>query len=349
MIIQKSRTQKFVLKALNATFLTLIPKGDTADSQDKIISKVLVNRLKIILPLLISQHQTGYVEGRQIMDNIILSHELIHSLKMQKKPSMMIHLDMSKAFDKINWVYMREVLAAYGFDKECIKWIMAMVMGLFFINPPEWLTLSALPPLKRHIMSKGLSLSIIVALSSNDLSNLKLYALAPPSMCQQFVDDTLLIGLPTAKEATPFKAILSYFFDAYGTSINQEKSKLFFNTSPSIQRNIVIILNFPISILPSKYLGVPLTNKPMVSSIWKALLSKLEKRLPNWTFISLNMASHLVLVKSVLQAIPHYLYSALVAPKAISNTIRNLQRNFLLRGVEKKNKKWALVAWEKYV
>lgn len=133
MIIQESKIQKFVLKALNATFLTLIPKGDTADSPDKfhpialfdviykIISKVLVNRLKIILPLLISQHQTRYVEGRQIMDSIILSHELIHSLKMQKKPSMLIQLDMSKAFDKISWPYMREVLIAYGFNKECIN------------------------------------------------------------------------------------------------------------------------------------------------------------------------------------------------------------------------------------
>lgn len=84
------------------------------------------------------------------MDSIILSHELIHSLKMQKKPSMMIQLDMSKAFDKISWPYMREVLIAYGFNKECIKWIMVIVTRPFFINPPEWLNLFALSPLKRH-------------------------------------------------------------------------------------------------------------------------------------------------------------------------------------------------------
>lgn len=42
----------------------------------------------------------------------------------------------------------------------------------------------------------------------------------------------------------------------------------------------------------------------------------------------------------------HYLYLALASPKAMSNTIKNFQRNFLWGGVEK-NKKWALVAWEK--
>lgn len=66
------------------------------------------------------------------MDNIILSHELIHSLKVQRKPSMMIQLDMSKAFNKISWAYMREVLVAFGFQKDCIRWIMTIISGDFF-------------------------------------------------------------------------------------------------------------------------------------------------------------------------------------------------------------------------
>ena len=94
----------------------------------KIISKVLANCLKSILPLLISHHQYGYVEGRKIMDSFTLSHELIHSLNSQKKPGMMIQLYMYKAFDKISWAYMREVLAANGFYKNNIKWIMALVL-----------------------------------------------------------------------------------------------------------------------------------------------------------------------------------------------------------------------------
>lgn len=66
------------------------------------------------------------------MYRIILSHELIHSLKFERKPGMMMKLYMSKAFNKISWEYMKEVLVAFGFHKDCIKWITVMVSEAFF-------------------------------------------------------------------------------------------------------------------------------------------------------------------------------------------------------------------------
>eukprot|EP00253_Pinus_taeda_P007996 PITA_07996 len=85
------------LKALNASFIALIPKQENAMTPDgfrpitlcnvvyKIISKVIANRLKPLLPSLISEEQTGYVEGRQILKNIIQAHEVVHSLKSNKQ------------------------------------------------------------------------------------------------------------------------------------------------------------------------------------------------------------------------------------------------------------------------
>lgn len=162
-------------------------------------------------------------------------------------------------------------------------------------------------------MVEGHSQSIYVTLFSNKLLGLQPYAFAATSTHQQFVDDTLLMGLPTIGEASSFKSIRSDFSEASGITINPEKSKLFlFNTLLSICINITKLLDFPINTLPSNYLGIPLSR-----ATWEDLINKLEKRMANWTFRSLNVANHLILVKFALQAIPLYLYSALTTPKVI--------------------------------
>jgi len=82
----------------------------------KIISKLMADRLKSVLPSIIYQEQIGYVEGRQITDSIILTEELLHSLKAKRSPGMLIQLDLSKAFDRISWQYMKVILQAFGFS-----------------------------------------------------------------------------------------------------------------------------------------------------------------------------------------------------------------------------------------
>lgn len=116
-LVEESRSMHWLLPSLNSTFIALVPKGEEANTPDKfrpialcnviykLISKVVANRLKPLLPLLVLPEQTGYVEGRQIMDGIILSNEVLHSLKILKKPGMIMKLDLSKAFDKLSWEY----------------------------------------------------------------------------------------------------------------------------------------------------------------------------------------------------------------------------------------------------
>jgi hypothetical protein len=92
--------------------ITLICKENEAKTLDrykpialcnvvyKIISKVIANRLKPLLPTLVSQEHAGFVERRYIMDNIIHAHELIHTLKFHKRGGMIIQLDLAKAYEK---------------------------------------------------------------------------------------------------------------------------------------------------------------------------------------------------------------------------------------------------------
>eukprot|EP00253_Pinus_taeda_P003585 PITA_03585 len=113
-IVEYSRRSKTILKSLNSTFISLVPKVEEANTPEKfipialcnviykIISKVMANRLKVILPGIISQEQLGYMEGRQILDNILLAQEMIHSLHSRKQVGMLMQLDLSKAYDKVS-------------------------------------------------------------------------------------------------------------------------------------------------------------------------------------------------------------------------------------------------------
>ena len=126
-IVEESRKKKGVLKAFNTTFLSLIPKETGADHPYKfrpialcnmvykIISKVIANWLKPLLPSLIYLEQYCFVEGHQILDGVILVHEVLHSLQSSRQPGMLIKLDISKAYDKLSWKFIYRMLEAYGF------------------------------------------------------------------------------------------------------------------------------------------------------------------------------------------------------------------------------------------
>ena len=114
-IVEESRSKRGVVKYFNATVHTLIAKGEGAHNPHnfrpitlcnviyKIISKVIVNRLKPLLPNLISPEQSGFVEGRKILDGIIPVHEVIQSLKRTRRSGMMIKLDIAKSYKKLTW------------------------------------------------------------------------------------------------------------------------------------------------------------------------------------------------------------------------------------------------------
>jgi hypothetical protein len=237
-IIEDSRSTGQILQALNATFLTLIPKEGQAYHPKqfrpialcnviyKLLTKVIARRLKPILPTIISPEQSGYVEGRQILDNVILAHEVIHSLQKTRMPGMLFKLDLSKAFDKLSWDYMREMLLAFGFDKLWVDWILNLTSSAFFsilingvpsrpFSPSRGIIQGdPLSPFLFIIMAKGLSRSIHVAIASNLLTGPPLHGISPPISHSQFVDDTLMMGTPTAREAQSLLSILQTFSEA---------------------------------------------------------------------------------------------------------------------------------------
>ncbi|GAU39501.1 hypothetical protein TSUD_68650 [Trifolium subterraneum] len=127
---------------LNSTNIALIPKGDTQTSMKdwrpislcnvlyKVIAKVLANRLKLILNKCISENQSAFVPGRSILDNAMAAIEIIHHMKSKtrgKKGDVALKLDISKAYDRIDWEFLKEMMIKMGFSQKWIGWIMLCV------------------------------------------------------------------------------------------------------------------------------------------------------------------------------------------------------------------------------
>eukprot|EP00253_Pinus_taeda_P015206 PITA_15206 len=125
-------------------------------------------------------------------------------------------------------------------------------------------------PILFVLMMEGLGRVIKSTSAEGRIQGLKLTIDGAASTHQQFVDDTMLQGIPMVKEAKAFKQILNNFAMAVGTEVRLDKSKVFsFNTDIAIQRNCTRILGFQRDQLPSKYLGIPLTDKPLSRGVWE--------------------------------------------------------------------------------
>ena len=96
---------------------------------------MLANRLKVVLPTLISPSQNAFVAGRQIQDSIGIAHECFHFLKGRKakfKYEMGSKLDMQKAYDRVEWDFLMAVLDKLGFSSIWQQLILGCISSVKF-------------------------------------------------------------------------------------------------------------------------------------------------------------------------------------------------------------------------
>jgi len=129
---------------INANFISLVPKTDNPSSFEdfepislcnclyKIISKVISRKLKVILSKHISRENFGFLEGRQIHEAIGVAQEGLHNIKLKKLKAVVVKIDLSKAFDRVNWLYIIMLLIHLGFGLVFVNWIMPCLSSVSF-------------------------------------------------------------------------------------------------------------------------------------------------------------------------------------------------------------------------
>lgn len=138
----KVLNQNLPISSVNYTYITLIPKVKSAKTVGdfrpislynviyKIIAKALAIRLKQILPSIISSTQSAFILGHLITDNVLVAYKILHSLTTRSQGFnryMAIKLDMSKAYDRVEWGFLNAIMVQLGFSPQWIKLIMECI------------------------------------------------------------------------------------------------------------------------------------------------------------------------------------------------------------------------------
>ena len=92
-------------------------------------------RLKPILQDIVSENQSAFVPDRAISDNVLITHEVLHYLKtseVEKHCSMAVKTDISKAYDRLEWPFIRQVLERLGFDSIWVNWVLQCISTISY-------------------------------------------------------------------------------------------------------------------------------------------------------------------------------------------------------------------------
>lgn len=204
----------------------------------KIICKVLANRLKLVLDKIISPNQSAFVPGRLIQDNIMIANEAFHYLKVHvkgKKQALAVKLDFNKAYDRVQWDFLEEVLIRMGFHWDWVHLVMQVVSTVFYsvtvngenkfsFKPERGLRQGdPLSPYLFLLIMDVLSKLVYQGINSHKFSGIQIKRSCPYLSHLFFADDALLFVDPTPDGVQNLLETINTFESASGQLISFDK------------------------------------------------------------------------------------------------------------------------------
>ena len=300
----------------NFTYVTLIPKVKNPEKISefrpislcnviyKLISKVLANRLKPLLPSIVSENQSVFQAGKVITNNILMAFETLHYMKNHQTGNtgfMALKLDISKAYDRLEWSFVECLLKKMGFHSKWVDLMMECITTISYsilingepshtIHPSRGLRQrDPLSPYIFLLCTEGLHGLLTRAAASGDIRGISICRNEPRLTHLFFADNSLLFCRASIQECMHIQALLSTYEEASRQKLNRDKTTLFFSkiTDTEIQDSIKDLLGVLEIKQYEKYLGLPSfvgRNKKaslafIKEQVWKKLQGWKEKLL----------------------------------------------------------------------
>ena len=280
-----------------------------------------------------------------ITDNSLIALEIFHSMKVRNKSRkgiMSMKLDMSKAYDRVEWGFLTRLLLTMGFDGRWVNMVMRCVTTVsysFIINgrvcgeviPSRGLRQGdPLSPYLFILIADALSHMIKSRAESHIIHGARASRNGPEISHLLFADDSLLFSRATRQECLTVIEILNHYEKASGQKINFDKSEVSFSKGVNRERSMELINLLQMKLVQKhdKYLGVPTCHGSSMTQIFRGIVDRVWKKVRGWKEKLLPKAGKEVLIKSVVQAIPTYLMSIYKIPQKIIQEINSAMARF---------------------
>lgn len=301
----------------------------------KLFGRLLANRLAAVITSLIHTDQTGFIPGRQIVDNIRLVTNIVQDANLHSRPLYLLSLDIHKAFDSVNWSYLNHLLPKFGISEKFIHGFNAL-----YHFPQTRIRIpgnnSDFFPLSRGTR-QGCPLSpLLFALAIEPLAvairnnpNIKGYQKVPYHFkLSLYADDALLFLTDPLISIPNLLSDLHSFHKLSGLFINTNKCSILpINSPPNLTSLLKKNFNFLWSSHSFKYLGVNITisHNLLYKSNYLPLFSQINSLLKIWSSYHISFLGRICAFKMTI--LPKLLYYFRALPINVPKTrLESLQR-----------------------